>query len=103
MVDKNDAQPNQPRPPAGPTRLMSKDMSVYYSNCVMIAMSPRDVSLYLGRFVPASDDKGNQSLAEFYERQIYMTVEQAEDLVRMLGQTLEAVKARRQAATTLQT
>jgi hypothetical protein len=95
MAEKNDSQPAQPTAPAGPVRLMSKEMSVYYSNCAMIAMSPRDISLYFGRFVPASDDKGNQSLAELYERQVYMTIEQAEDIVRMLNQTLETAKSRR--------
>jgi hypothetical protein len=95
MDQPNNAQASQSSTPTVPARLMSKDMSVYYSNCAMIAMSPRDISLYFGRFMPVSDDKGNQGLAEFYERQVYMTVEQAEDLVRMLSQTLETAKARK--------
>ena len=35
-------------------------------------------------------------MIELYENQIYMTVDQAEDLVRILNQTLEAVKTRKQ-------
>ena len=58
--------------------------------------TPRDISLYFGRFTPVADDKGNQSLGELYERQIYMTIEQAEDLAKMLTRTLEAVRSRRQ-------
>lgn len=72
----------------GPARLMSRQMAVYYSNCVMAATSPRDISLYFGRYVPSADEKGGQQLAELYERQIYMTVEQARDLARMLNQTI---------------
>lgn len=95
MAENNNSEKAQPTAPAGLMKLMSKEMSVYYSNCAMIATSPRDMSLYFGRFMPTADEKGNQSLAEFYERQVYMTFEQAEDLVRMLSQTLESVKARR--------
>lgn len=74
---------------SGPQRLMSNQMGIYYSNCAMVAMSPRDISLYFGRYVPARDGKGTQQLTELYERQIYMTVEQAQDLIRMLSQTVE--------------
>jgi hypothetical protein len=79
----------------GPARLVSRQINVFYANCAMAATSPRDVSLYFGRFTPVSDDKGNQQLAELYERQIYMTIEQAEDLVKILTQTLQAVHNRR--------
>jgi hypothetical protein len=77
----------------GPARLVSRDILVYYANCAMVATSPRDISVYFGRFTPVSDDKGGQQLAELYERQIYMTVEQAEDLMRILGQTVQAMKS----------
>jgi peptide methionine sulfoxide reductase MsrA len=80
--------------------MMSNQMGIYYSNCAMVAVSPRDISLFFGRFTPVSDNKGNQALGELYERQIYMTVEQAEDLVRMLTQTLQAFKARKRGSGT---
>jgi hypothetical protein len=96
MAEKAESQTQQT--PPGPTRLMSREMSVYYANCVMVATSPRDISLYFGRFVPTSDDKGNQALSELYERQIYMTLEQTEDLIRILSQTMQTVKSRRNGA-----
>jgi hypothetical protein len=34
-------------------------------------------------------------LGELYERQIYMTIEQAEDLVQMLTQSIQTFKARK--------
>ncbi len=74
---------------SGMQRLMSNQMGVYYSNCAMVAMSPRDISLYFGRYVPTRDNKGSQQLTELYERQIYMTIEQAQDLVKMLNQTID--------------
>jgi len=77
--------------------MMSQQMRVYYSNCAMVATSPRDISLFFGRYVPGSNEKGEQSMVELYENQIYMTVEQSEDLVRILTQTLEAAKARKKA------
>ena len=81
--------------PGGPARMMARQMGMYYSNCAMVATSPRDISLFFGRFVPGSNEQGGQSMVELYEHQIYMTVEQAEDLVRILTQTLEATKARK--------
>lgn len=46
--------------------------------------------------MPRNDEQGNQQLAELYERQIYMTIEQAEDLARTLAQSVQMFKARRQ-------
>jgi hypothetical protein len=81
-----------------PSRVMSNQLAVYYTNCAMIATSPRDIALYFGRFVPTQDEKGGQKLVEFYERQIYMTVEQAEDLAAILNQTIKAFKSRKEGA-----
>ncbi len=79
----------------GPARLVSREVMIYYANCAMVATTPRDLAVYFGRFTPVSDEKGGQQLAELYERQIYMTFEQAEDLVRILSQTLQAVKSKK--------
>ncbi len=73
---------------------MSPQMSIYYSNSVMVATSPKDVSLYFGRYVPTTTEDGGQTLTEFYERQVYMTYQQAEELMRALMQTMEALRAR---------
>jgi Protein of unknown function (DUF3467) len=98
-MDTNETQTPKPETPqpvqaTGPSRMMSQQMGIYYSNCVMVATSPRDISLFFGRFVPVPN-KGAQGLGEMYERQIYMTVEQAEDLARMLTQTVQMYKSRR--------
>jgi hypothetical protein len=91
------AESRQPMSGNGPARMMSNQMAIYYSNCAMVATSPRDISLFFGRFVPVPD-KGSQGLGELYERQIYMTVEQAEDLARMLTQTVGMYRSRRAGA-----
>lgn len=90
-----DDQEKQAAEAGVPPRMMSTQLGIYYANCAMIATSPRDVSLFFGRYVPASDDKGGQRLGELYERQIYMTVEQAEDLAKVLTQTVQAFKAKK--------
>jgi hypothetical protein len=90
------AKRNAAQAQTGPTRMMSGQLSVYYANCVMIATSPRDLSLFFGRFVPTPDEQGGQKLAEVYERQVYMTIEQAEDLANVLNQTVKAFRARRE-------
>lgn len=80
---------------SSPARAMARQMGIYYSNCAMVATSPRDISLFFGRYVPSSNEKGEQTLVELYEHQIYMTLEQAEDLVRILNQTVQVTKARK--------
>jgi hypothetical protein len=54
--------------------------------------------LFFGRYVPVPDGKGPRALGELYERQVYMTIEQAEDLARMLTETIQAFKARKAGA-----
>jgi hypothetical protein len=91
--ESQSSPPQETPSPQALARVLSAQMNIYYANCAMIATSPRDISLYFGRFVPAPDDEGGQKLAELYERQIYMTVEQAADLARILNQTLERLKS----------
>lgn len=94
-ADRTSEQATAAQPQTGPTRAMSNQLTVYYANCVMIASSPRDIAIFFGRFVPTTDEKGGQKLVELYERQVYMTLEQAEDLATVLNQTVAAFKARR--------
>jgi hypothetical protein len=75
-------------------RIMSRQMAIYYSNCAMVATTPKDISLIFGRYVPANNQQGEQTMAELYERHIYMTVEQAEELKNTLTRTLEVIKSR---------
>ena len=97
--DQSSEQAATAQTQAGSAKMMSNQLAVYYTNCAMVATSPRDISLFFGRYVPTSDEKGSQKLVELYERQIYMTVEQAEDLARILAQTVEMIKARRTSTT----
>lgn len=53
-------------------RIMSRQMAIYYSNCAMVATTPKDISLIFGRYVPANNQQGEQTMAELYERHIYM-------------------------------
>jgi hypothetical protein len=75
-------------------RIMSRQMAIYYSNCAMVATTPKDISLIFGRYVPANNQQGDQTMAELYERHIYMTVEQAQELNNTLTRTLEVIKSR---------
>lgn len=95
MNKQGEASP-KPTAQAGPPKMMYNQMGIYYSNCVMVTASHRDISGFFGRYVPRSDEQGNQQLAELYERQIYMAVEQAEDLARTLSHSVQMYKAKRQ-------
>ena len=75
-------------------RIMSRQMAIYYSNCAMVATTPKDISLVFARYVPADNQQAEQTMAELYERHIYMTVEQAEELTKTLTKTLEIIKSK---------
>jgi hypothetical protein len=87
-TDPESSKPAGEQPMERPARAMSRQMAVHYANCAMVATSPRDISLFFGRYVPGTDDKGEQKLVELYETQVYMTVDQAEDLAKILTQTV---------------
>lgn len=76
------------------SKALSPQLSIYYANCSMIATTHRDISLFFGRIAPMNDGKGAQRLVELYENQIYMTLEQAEELLGVLTQTVQGFKAR---------
>jgi hypothetical protein len=69
-------------------------MESYYSNCAVVASSPREISVLFGRYVTPPPGSGSAELNPVYERQIYMTVEQAEDLAKALVETVKLFKAK---------
>jgi len=95
MVDEvqEPTQNAQQEKPDQFSRIMSRQMAIYYSNCAMVATTPKDISLIFGRYVPANNPQGGQTMAELYERHIYMTVEQAEELAKTLTKTIERFKS----------
>lgn len=48
-MDKPDQETPQPAAQAGPPKMMSNQMGIYYSNCVMVGASPRDISVFFGK------------------------------------------------------
>lgn len=84
--------------PAGPARMMSRQMAAYYCNCAIAATSPKDISLFLGKLVRMPDQQGMPRLVELFERQVDMTVEQAEEIISVLTQTVEVFKAKKGSA-----
>lgn len=103
------SETNAPTPPtsadaaqaptaAGPARMMSRQMGSYYCNCAIAATSPKDISLFLGKLVRMPDQQGTPRLVELFERQVDMTVEQAEEIISVLTQTVEVFKARKGSA-----
>ncbi len=63
----------------------------YYTNCTMIETTPFDICLLFGKLRPGTDEAGNRSLVEVYERQVYLSHVQARALYETLGKSLEAM------------
>jgi hypothetical protein len=93
---KGESKPAGEKPAVEAVRQMSREMNVYYSNCAMVGTTHREVSLFFGRLAPGAEGHGRSPMMELYERQVYMTVDQAEDLVQVLLQSIKKFKAQKQ-------
>jgi hypothetical protein len=79
-------------------RAIQEQIQSYYSNCAMLATTPLDISIYFGRLIPVNNEKGEQGLAEFFEKQVIVTVDQAKKIASALMQTVQVMESRREQA-----
>ncbi len=90
-----DDQQTQQRPQGMPKMIALKE-DAYYSNCTLLESTPFDVSVLFGKVRPRTDEQGQSSLVEVYERQIYLSHLQARVLYDALGRTLSNLAQRQQ-------
>jgi hypothetical protein len=85
----------EPIEKAGQRPMMQKMIALkddgYYSNCSMVEATPFDISVLFGKIRPRMDDKGQASLVEVYERQVYLSHLQARALFEALGRSLNSL------------
>jgi hypothetical protein len=81
-------QPGMTPVMASPQGQQRRVVEAYYSNCAVVATSPRDVSILFGRYLTPAPNAPSTELMPFYEKQIYMTVEQAADLAEALMESV---------------
>jgi uncharacterized protein DUF3467 len=93
MADKKEANEQQ-----APTmqKLVSLKDDGYYANCSMLESTPFDVAILFGKVRPKSDESGQRSLVEVYERQVYLSHLQAKALYDALGRGLQALTQQQQ-------
>lgn len=91
--DQSDQRPTQTQNPNQPMRVVKDDINVYYSNCAMVGTSPVDLCVYFGRFGQTLDKNQQPVMAEIYDNQIYMTVDQAKRLAAVLNQTIQSMES----------
>jgi hypothetical protein len=78
-------------PPVTRQKVVSLKEDGYYSNCSMVEATPFDISILFGKMRPNVDEKGNRSLVEVYERQVYLSHMQARALLQALNRSLSQV------------
>jgi hypothetical protein len=71
-----------------------------YSNCTVVEMTPFDIAILFGKLRPVTDANGQGSLAEMYDRQVYLSHMQAEALYQGLGSSLASLNQRIQQSVT---
>jgi hypothetical protein len=60
----------------------------YYANCTMVEMTPFDIAILFGKVRPVTDQSGQRSLVEMYDRQVYLSHLQARALYEALGRSV---------------
>jgi hypothetical protein len=88
--------PGNPQGPEPVTAAVPMRLDSYYSSIALLAISPREISVIFGRYVPRFMETGKRGAVPVFEREILMTVEQAEDLLRALGQAVEDFKKKKE-------
>ncbi|MDQ7783416.1 MAG: DUF3467 domain-containing protein [Desulfomonilaceae bacterium] len=73
-----------------PKKLALKE-EAYYSNCSMVETTPFDIAVLFGKVRPMTDQAGQSSLVEVYERQVYLSHLQAKALHEALGRSLASL------------
>lgn len=68
----------------------------YYSNCSMVETTPFDIAVLFGKVRPTTDQAGQTSLVEVYERQVYLSHLQAKALYEALGRSLSSLNRQAQ-------
>jgi hypothetical protein len=71
-------------------KMVSLREDAYYANCTMLETTPFDISILFGRVRPRTDEKGQSTLVEVYEKQVYLSHLQARALYDALGRSLMA-------------
>jgi len=95
------AEDQSPRQQVAPTqKMVNLKEDGYYSNCTMVEANPFDISILFGKIRPRVDEKGQASLVEIYERQLYLSHLQARALHEALGRSLANVARQREAMPT---
>lgn len=74
-----------------PQKIVSLKEDGYYSNCTMVESTPFDIAILFGKIRPKTDERGQASIVEMYEKQIYLSHLQARALFEALGKSLGAV------------
>jgi hypothetical protein len=87
MADTQD--PREQR--SGMPKMVNLKEDGYYSNCSMVETTPFDISILFGKIRPRTDERGQASLVEVYEKQIYLSHMQARALFEALGKSLSAM------------
>jgi hypothetical protein len=67
----------------------------YYTNCFMVETTPFDISLLFGKVRPKTEEQGQVSFVEVYEKQVYLSHVQARALFEALGRVMQAISGPR--------
>ncbi|MGC8906108.1 MAG: hypothetical protein ACP5M0_01535 [Desulfomonilaceae bacterium] len=76
-----------------PTRTLPEFVDTYYAGCTMVVSSPVDICVYFGRYTLKDLESGRPGLVQVFEKQVYLTPEEAERVGQAILKTVQVFKA----------
>lgn len=78
---------------AAPARSLTDFVDTYYAGCTMVVSSPVDICVYFGRYTLQDLETGHPNLVQLFEKQVYLTPEEAERVGQAILRTVQVFKA----------
>lgn len=76
-----------------PPRHLPDFVDTYYAGCSMVVSSPVDICVYFGRYTLKDLETGRPNLVQLFEKQVYLTPDEAERVGQAILRTVQVFKA----------
>jgi|UniRef100_A0A7C4ETB4 hypothetical protein len=93
MKEAPDNATQEPRAAGTPARSLPDFVDTYYAGCTMVVSSPVDICVYFGRYTLKDLETGRPGLVQIFEKQVYLTPEEAERVGQAILKTVQVFKA----------
>ncbi len=93
MRESSEEKSQEAKATQTPARSLSDFVDTYYAGCTMVVSSPVDICVYFGRYTLKDLETGRPGLMQIFEKQVYLTPDEAERVGHAILKTVQVFKA----------